>query len=470
MSSPFFTGTGNAQRAPNRPSRRSRGRSVPLRTNAPSFTPIEGPQADRTNNRPNDDETATTGRESPKRARIDPSVADPNTKKHTSPLSAAKEHIGCHIGSLHDGIADLLLTRGIDYIDIMHKIFNKQKNIKRMEDDEDYIPHSARVAFKLTVIKDAEEMDEFKALEKRNDTFKETVQKQLKKHIIECAKIEKQCLRLKLNADYCETIHQVVSIFHTAQGVNETLTHPTALKLITDHSIAVLKHIDLNSDDFKALYIKTMAVAEMTDEQLEVDNPKIGEIKRVIQSVFPASVDCYLKQSRDNELALTIKKQAKTALLEKKTEDASKLVDGEMPADRQLLNELIQIEAEKLSRKIIKNEIANQLRKANQNSSRGPPRGAEKRKTNNGRGTGRGNAGRGRGRGHEQNHRNNRNQSQTSGRNRSPRGRSPDQMGRGQANTRGRGPKGGRKGYKKPRSRSRSAENNQVSSRRRNRS
>lgn len=384
MSSPHFSRNGPTPRAPQR--RRGRGRRVPTTANAQQEATVVGPQAD--------DDTEDNRIESPKRARIDSSVVDPDNKKDISPLSAAKDHIESHIASLHDGIADLLLNRGIEYIELMHKIFTKDRNIKRMEIDDGYTPVSARVNFKLQPLKIAEETTEFKELYDRNIAFTETVKLQYKKDIIECAKLELKALRAHLNKEYCETIYKTVSIFHTAQSVDESLTHPTAIKLISDHSIAILKHIDLPDDDFTVLYKTTVDVGNFTPEQIATENPQIGEIKRAIEAVFSASVDKYKKQEKDNHLALTIKKQAKEAILTQKTEEATMLVDDELPVDRLQLNELIKKEAEKLARKLIKDEVTEQLHRATKNQSRGPRQGAKQRNPIARKGTGRGNSGR----------------------------------------------------------------------------
>lgn len=460
MSSPHFN-IGQPPRAPLR--RRNRGSSVPNRTRTPVQDQAEGPQA------VTNEDTATEtqqGRESPKRARIDASVTDPDKKANQSPLAAAKEHIESHIASLHDGIADLLLNRGTDHINLIHRILSKEQNILRMEADEGYIPVSARVNFKLSPLKSAEEMTEFLELQTRNIAFTETVKIQYRKHIIECAKIDRKALRAQLNKEYCESIHQVVSIFHTAQSVDDSLSHPLAIKLFTENSISILKHIDLESAAFCLLYKTTLDVGTLTEAQIAVDNPRIGEIKRAIESVFPAAIDKYIKQLADNNLALTIKKQAREALLEQKTEDATMLVDDELPVDRLQLNELIQKEAEKLARKLIKDEVATQLKKTTKNSSRGPKKGANQRKANTGRGTGRGSSGRGR---DNRQNRTTQNQSSRSTNQSNGRGRSKSVQ-RKRTETSDNEQRRGKTRNSKPRSNSRSKKKGNNSSRRPQRS
>lgn len=269
-----------------------------------------------------------------------------------------------------------------------------------MEKDESYIPVSARVKFTLKAVNEAEETPEFIALRKLNETFTTNVQLEYKKHIIDCAKIEEKALKNKLNILYCETIKKVVSVFHTAQGVDESLTHPTAVQLITTHSVSILKHIDLDSDAFKTLYSTTVTMGNLTEDELGTEQPKIGEIKRAIEAVFVSSYDRYLDQAKENELALSIKKKAKETLLETKTDEAVQNVDDELPADRDTLNDLIRKEATAQARKMVREEMKAFATRSQKNSNRGlKKQGASKRNTNVGRGSAREGAGRGRGNG-----------------------------------------------------------------------
>jgi hypothetical protein len=96
---------------------------------------------------------------------------------------------------------------------------------------------------------------------------------------------------------------------------------------------------------------------------------RIGEIKRAIESVFVLLWDKFLTTAvRKKQLSVSLKKLAKASLLAAKTEDATMEIDNEIPADGTQLQELIQKEAMKLHKSMIKEEVSNQLRTKNGNS------------------------------------------------------------------------------------------------------
>ena len=306
-----------------------------------------------------------------KKARFDPSVAPPGQIKGQSPLLSAQTHITNHIESLHDGIATLLLARGKEHLALVHKIFIKDSNIARMEKDDEYIPISARINFRLQAIPAADELQEYKALKEETATLVSTQQKGLKAAIIKCAKLERGILQQNLDRHYCESIHSVTSLFHIVQGKADKPVGDTVAHLFTKHGDALLKHSTLTSTAHMVLYRELFNIPDI-DDSIVIDASHGIAISRAIESVFLSSWDCYLSQAKANDLALTLKKCAKSTLLERKTEDVVMLVDDEVPTDRAQLNALIKKEANLLARGLIKTEVASQLKNATKNQKRGP--------------------------------------------------------------------------------------------------
>jgi hypothetical protein len=132
---------------------------------APAMAPIQA----------NPNQAAPTGRNV--RARIDNSVATPGQVKTFSPLRAAEDFIKSHIESLREGIARLWY-------------FTKAKTVIRMEQDDEYVPISARFDFKVKAFKEAEELPEFIELQNETKAVIKTHQKSLKLLIIKSFTIE----------------------------------------------------------------------------------------------------------------------------------------------------------------------------------------------------------------------------------------------------------------------------------------
>ena len=331
-------------------------------------------------------ETAASADSTNKRARIDPSVAPTSNKHVQSPLQVATTFVESHTESLRAGIATLLLDRAREYLSLAHKLFLKSKNLSRLEKDEDYIPGSARVNFKLQTLKEAEELPEFIELQSTVANHVSDFQATLKKSIIDLLKIEIKVLQDELNRVYCKSIYSTVSLFHVAQRADPNQAHNTALAILETHSEALLKHTTLSSAAFQTLYHQENQINGLAPAPEDTNAQHHAEIKRAIESAFVSSWDRYLEQASENELTISLKKQAKTVLLAKKTEEATMDVDAELPADRQQLQDLIKQQAEAMAKKMIKNEVANQLKAATKNEKRDPStKGASRTKKPSGK-------------------------------------------------------------------------------------
>ena len=317
----------------------------------------------------------------PKRARIDATVAPPGNSAYKTPLARAEEHIIGSTASLHEGIATLLLDLGKSHLAISHRAYNKVQNIKRMQDDEEYVPVSARIAFRLQVAKEAEESQEYIALQEETAQFIKGMRLELKKRVITCAKIELNAIQEQRSRNLCEAMHATCNIFHVAQGIPERDVHWTVKSIIENHGATLLRYHNESIEEFIKLYVTTTGATFNQDDETDYEPPV--EIHRACVEVFATSWEMYLRQTATNEISLTLKKRVKETLLAKKTASATMTVDDELPADRQTLDDLIRKAATKLAKTLIRTEVSSQLKQAN--NQRGPrQRGAsEKNKSGN---------------------------------------------------------------------------------------
>jgi hypothetical protein len=127
------------------------------------------------------------------RSRVDPSVQTPGFQVQ-SPIMVAENHIISHTSLIHEGLATLLSDKGKKSIALKHKLFLKERNVSRMEDDAAYVPVSARIKFKLQASKEAEASPEFATLATQTADIITTFQLQLKNQIIQHIRIEQTVL------------------------------------------------------------------------------------------------------------------------------------------------------------------------------------------------------------------------------------------------------------------------------------
>lgn len=294
----------------------------------------------------------TEAQESPRtRARVDDTVRAPGFEVQ-SPLKVAENHILNSNASLHDGLATLLNEKGKSYLALAHKLVLKKKTLSRMENDEDHIPVSARVDFKLQAWKEAEASHEFTTLSTETALIVKSFQLQLKQKIIENIKLEQSVLTNKLHKDLCEALFAIVEISLVAHGKDPSYSHEMVLAILHQHGEGLLRHLSLSVTEFTVLYRTTLNVPDDVQATAELARPR-QSIKRTLESTFVASWDAYLKQQKDNELALSLKKRAREALQSQATEDATMQVDMELPASREQLQSLIQREATRIADKRI---------------------------------------------------------------------------------------------------------------------
>ena len=321
---------------------------------APPAANIRGP--------PTEDPTRNT------RPRVDFSV---NQGSNQTPLELAGAQIERHTVSLQDGLSDLLLVKGKEILSLRHKIFSKTFALTKLESHETRIPVSARVAFKLSCMKGVEEEPGFQDLFTRNASLVDTFRKNLKNHIVECGKIEALFMTKRLAEAYAVALSQVVAMFHIAQRVASDKNHPTALRLLADHHATLLKHSDVTT--FAEVYTTSNNVGDLSAAMRANFNADTTEMRRAIEAVFISSWDLYLEEHKKRQLVLDLKRHYRETILTEKTEDAGMIVDNELPADREQLQELINKEVSRATAKIQNKTKAT----AAKNSQRG-------RKKNNG--------------------------------------------------------------------------------------
>jgi hypothetical protein len=299
------------------------------------------------------------------RPRVDFTIDSSST---LSPLETAVKMIEGSTESLHDGIADLLLLKGKELITLRHRLASKESAINSLESHETRIPVSARVDFKLSCMKGVEETQDFNDLQARNTTLLDTFRKDLKAHVIECGRIEIVFLEKQLATIFAKTISQVTAMFHVAQGVDPAKNHPTALKMITENPLTLLKHLDeADALDFKNLYLQVNTVGTLTEAERTNTNPNADDIRRALVSIFVSPWDRYLEAQKAKEMAITLRKHMREHVLVDMTADAVNVVDQELPATREQLAELIQKEVARATKQRKDKENS----KSAKNNSRG---------------------------------------------------------------------------------------------------
>jgi hypothetical protein len=293
-------------------------------------------------------------------SRVDLSVQTPGFQVQ-SPITVAENHIISHTLSLHECLATLLSDKGKKILALKNKLFLKERNISRMEDDSAYVPVSARVKFKLQAWKKAEASPEFATLATQTADIITTFQLHLKNQIIQNIRLEQTFLTAQLNNLFVEALAAAASLHLTALGKISNNTHIVALAIIAQYESTLLKHCGMTAAQVTALYRTVNTVPADVLATSELARPR-ATTRRTLESVFTTPWDYYLNQHKENELSISLKNKAREDLAIQATEDAAMEADVELPATHQQLQNLIQREAKKINKRIQQEITA--LRKA----------------------------------------------------------------------------------------------------------
>jgi hypothetical protein len=101
-----------------------------------------------------------------------------------------------------------------------------------------------------------------------------------------------------------ESIHAIVSLFLVAQETITFRSDAVAITILEDHDEFILRHVDLEPSDFIILYRSTLQVNPVLERANAA--PSHSPIRTALNAIFNLAWDCYLKQEKDNQLAILL--------------------------------------------------------------------------------------------------------------------------------------------------------------------
>ena len=292
------------------------------------------------------------------------------TKQKTSPTAAAKIALETQTESHHPAIQSILLPSARVIQDLRHKAFAKKNIIKKMEEEDDFVPHSARLNYQVKfadVTLKSIEPQRKKALEDQAQAAVVAFQAAIKGIIINAAKEDLAAYHACILEKTVDLIHKVTDTFITAEGITGTTVDATAYNCIYHHqahlfqhykdnpSVCITKYCDTYDVDVDQVQVNLPDLEQHfdTNEQhlaaVEAHNqamqdPKMrGNLKlnRILTCALVTPYTAYVNQSEENKRALELKKKIVALLEGPATEATAMEVDQELPTDRPTLSAMI---------------------------------------------------------------------------------------------------------------------------------
>jgi hypothetical protein len=350
-----------------------------------------------------------------KRVRFDATSApassgDISTTIISTPLSVADNLIKNHIASLQPQLASILGKLGHKHVSLLHKLYNKQSQVNRMESDEDFIPRSARIDFQFHMSKNAEERPEFLALQEETNAHITTFRKLLRQQIIKATKIEMETLMDDIKLGFVKNIRVSIEAFligdDTGLTVDDNTLHSTVSSLMENRNPTLLRHSTFTSyEDFCDFYKRlnnlsgfpivhtgagnsstplatsrffnsgtNNSQANRSNNTTPVSTLELDKISRALESIFITPFDEYLNQCKKNQINMNLKKLSTMHFTEESTNDSQMHLDREPAADRIQLQSLIKKQTQAETKSLVKelHKLQEKLKAIEKKSVGGP--------------------------------------------------------------------------------------------------
>ena len=334
-----------------------------------------------------------------KRTRLDASALTPADDKAITPMAAARQSLQTNCASLQPEIATILSKLGLERLQTLHKISHKKTQAQKIEDDDDFIPRSARVNFTLSASKLVEQDVEYTRLLDETSVIVTTFQAALKSKILAVAKLEVSALKSKSGSDFAVSLRLAVQACLLCEPTTPNLdTDQVVNTLLQEYSATLLAHLDLNLGAFRAVYKRTHTLITLpaafplvlpdpiphhpvfglpTQATLQV----IAKVHRTLETTFLTPWSSYLDVQARNTISLQLKKLGETHFTAAATDAATMVVDAEGAAEPQLIKDLIQTQVTVATRSLQSElkGLRSQLSLQAKNSTRGSSRASNKK-------------------------------------------------------------------------------------------
>jgi hypothetical protein len=302
-------------------------------------------------------ETAThTNQRSTQRVRI---VAPTDTNKAemscSTPLALAESFIRSSVSSLQPELCTIVEKLGKEHILLLCKLDNKKTILKKLTDNEDVIPRSARIEFKLSGSKRTEQRPEFIALAEETSTLVIGYRKALRGQVIKSLKIEIISIKEEVREHLLKAIRLIAQSFMIIKKDSSNVDFKVHT-LMEFYLGTLTKHCLIKSPQFLILYKKIHGLevfpppaptgANPLDLQQDIVPDDIEKLNTTIKSIFVTPWTKYKQQQESNTVTLALKNLSAGYFTDRDTAVAVATVDLEPAADRPELQALIRKETQ----------------------------------------------------------------------------------------------------------------------------
>ena len=284
--------------------------------------------------------------------------------------------------SLHPQVKPIVETYGNRLIDIYHKLQQKNTQLSKMENNQDFIPRSARINFEFYVRPEVQRSEDFSSIQSTTTDLIKSFQLNLKEQIMKAMRLDIVHLQYELNTTVCHLLYYTTKAFHLQHNpsiINHTATHTVAF-LINGFGDNLLKHYSLDKNSFKTKfsevfhdntittlsfttsqpanisnannplnrYARNLTQPTASQEDLSRTNVNIAPatkfldfLRQTLEGLLVVSIDNYQNQVNTNKATSQLEAFHTELLHEQATSDTANQMDFSPSVSPQELEELI---------------------------------------------------------------------------------------------------------------------------------
>jgi hypothetical protein len=275
------------------------------------------------------------------------------TTVNPGPLALAEANIKSFVASLQSELASIIEKVAKEHLTLLSKLNNKKSILKKVEDNEDFIPRSARIEFRLTGSQRTELSAEFIALQEETSIMTQDYRKALRKQVIKLMKIEQSTFEDELREHLVTAIRLVAKSFLIAEKKTDDVDFKTNT-LMGFFLGTISTNCPMGTDTFNKLYKKIHCLevypppsppnTNPLDDQPDIVPPDITKLNNIVTSVFVTPWTIYKEQEESNTVAMALKRLSTGYFTDRETAVAVSTVDLEPAADKPELSALIRKE------------------------------------------------------------------------------------------------------------------------------
>ena len=297
-------------------------------------------------------------------------TTSPILKKEGSsltPKGMALNSVRTFASTLRDTLSPIILNAGETHITLLHKWTTKVRQLKKMEDDDEFIPRSARlVNFDFRVSKEVENSEEFKTVNAETQIIIQDFRIDLKVKVMATLRIEIALIKTSLIENLMKHLNLVTKA-KLLTDKKDTNPHLIVSTFMHYHHEDFLPLSDMDLEEFNTAYKKAHALPEypipLTQEEMtdhmDANNPALPPdmthhqqyaIKlrddatnyyNTVTSTLSTPVTIYFEKLDSIEIDISLKKLNSTAELEDAAASAQTRMDLEPSAEPELVKDLI---------------------------------------------------------------------------------------------------------------------------------